>query len=142
MGQPYKRKTTNPNMGWSEERKAAWSARIRDEMAKGIWRKKSKKAISKAISNGRIAANRKKRLSEARKNGWETRRKNGNGTTKLPLANVTPSNSLDTAVGKDLQEFLNKVESVLGVKVTMKDFIEQAIKEKLSEICLTLQKRA
>ena len=142
MGQPYKRKTTNPNMGWSEERKAAWSARIRDEMARGIWRKKSKKAISKAISNGRLAANRKKRLSEARKNGWETRRKNENGTTKLPLANVTPSNSLDTAVGKDLQEFLNKVESVLGVKVTMKDFIEQAIKEKLSEICLTLQKRA
>jgi len=142
MGQPYKRKTANPNLGWSEERKAAWSARIQDEMAKGTWRKKSKKAIGKAISNGRIAANRKKRLSEARKNGWETRRKNGNGTTQLPLADVTPSNSLDTAVGKDLQDFLNKVESVLGVKVTMKDFIEQAIKEKLSEICLTLQKRA
>jgi len=98
MTQTYKRKTNNPNLGWSEERKSAWSARIRADMAAGKWFKK-------------------------------------------PVVSAK-TNSLNTTLGQDLQNFLDKLESVLGVKMTMKEFIEQAIKDKMSEISSTFQKRA
>jgi len=48
----YVRVTENPNMGWSNERKAEASARQKKMHADGTWHKKSKKAVSMAISNG------------------------------------------------------------------------------------------
>ena len=85
MSTTYKRKTNNPKLAWSPERKAAWSTHIRDQQAKGLWNKKSKRKIGLAISKGRKAANKKKRLSIARKNGWETRRANGDKPKVISL---------------------------------------------------------
>jgi len=48
----YVRVTENPNMGWSNERRAEASARQKKMHADGTWHKKSKKAVSMAISNG------------------------------------------------------------------------------------------
>ena len=72
------RKTTDSNMSWSPERRAAWSKRMKKEKANGTWHKKTKEEIGRNISSGKKASNKKKRLSIARKNGWETRRANGN----------------------------------------------------------------
>ena len=124
MSTTYKRKTNNPKLAWSPERKAAWSKHIREQQAKGLWNKKSKRKIGLAISKGRKAANKKKRLSIARKNGWETRRANGNcDTPKI----YPPS--------KDLIRMLDLL-SAIGFKLTVEEFTEQAIREKMDRIAM------
>ena len=124
MATTYKRKTNNPKLAWSPERKAAWSAHIREQQAKGTWNKKSKRKVGLAISKGKKAANKKKKLSIARKNGWETRRANGNCDT--PKTNPTE---------KDLIRMLDLL-SAIGFKLTVEEFTEQAIKEKMDRIAM------
>ena len=68
MPTTYKRKTNNPKLAWSPERREAWTQRNREDQSNGKWYKKSKKKIGQAISEGRKAANKRRNLSEARKN--------------------------------------------------------------------------
>jgi hypothetical protein len=113
--------TDSKDMSWSPERRAAWSKRMKEEKANGTWFKKSKKEVGEAISNGKKASNKKKRLSIARKNGWETRRANGNCDTPEI-----------TSTEKDLTRILELLEKYLGYKLTVEEFTEQAIQEKMS----------
>ena len=124
MSTTYKRKTNNPKLAWAPERRAAWSKHIREQQAKGVWNKKSKRKIGLAISKGRKAANKKKRLSIARKNGWETRRANGN--CDAPKINPTE---------KDLIRMLDLL-SAIGFKLTVEEFTEQAVKEKMDRVAM------
>ena len=124
MPSTYKRKTDNPKLAWSPERRAAWSKHIREQQAKGVWNKKSKRKIGLAISKGRKAANKKKRLSIARKNGWETRRANGN--CDAPET---------TSTEKDLTRMLDML-SAIGFKLTVEEFTEQAVKEKMDRVAM------
>jgi len=124
MPTTYKRKTDNPKLAWSPERKAAWSTHIREQQAKGLWNKKSKRKIGLAISKGKKAASKKKRLSIARKNGWETRRANGN--CDAPETNPTE---------KDLIRMLDLL-SAIGFKLTVEEFTEQAVKEKMDRVAM------
>ena len=70
----YKRKTSNPKMAWSEERRAEFSAQCKKAHADGTWHKKSKKAVSKAISNGKKEAIKFKNRSMAQKKSWAKRK--------------------------------------------------------------------
>ena len=124
MSTTYKRKTNNPKLAWSPERREAWSKHIRDQQAKGLWNKKSKRKIGLAISKGKKAASKKKRLSIARKNGWETRRANGN--CDAPETNPTE---------KDLIRMLDLL-SAIGFKLTVEEFTEQAVKEKMDRVAM------
>jgi hypothetical protein len=63
----YVRVTENPNMGWSDERKAKFSEDCRSAHADGTWHKKSKKAVSEAISNGLKAATKYRNRSNGQK---------------------------------------------------------------------------
>lgn len=63
----YVRVTENPNMGWSDERKAKFSKDCRNAHADGTWHKKSKKAVSEAISNGLKAATKYRNRSNGQK---------------------------------------------------------------------------
>ena len=125
MPSTYKRKTDNPKLAWSPERRAAWSKHIREQQAKGVWNKKSKRKIGLAISKGRKAANKKKRLSIARKNGWETRRANGNCNTPET-----------TSTEKKLIRMLDMLSKSLGFKLTVEEFTEQAVKEKMDRVAM------
>ena len=118
------RKTTDSNMSWSPERRAAWSKRMKKEKANGTWHKKTKEEIGRNISSGKKASNKKKRLSIARKNGWETRRANGNCDT--PKTNPTE---------KDLIRMLDLL-SAIGFKLTVEEFTEQAVKEKMDRVAM------
>jgi hypothetical protein len=69
----YKRKTANPKMGWSDERRAEFSAKMKKAHADGTWNKKSKKAIGKAISEGRKRWVKFNNRSKAMKKSWERR---------------------------------------------------------------------
>tara|TARA_R110002020_G_scaffold26817_11_gene86734 strand:- start:765 stop:1157 length:393 start_codon:yes stop_codon:yes gene_type:complete len=124
MPSTYKRKTNNPKLAWSPERRAAWSKHIREQQAKGVWNKKSKRKVGLAISKGKKAANKKKRLSIARKNGWETRRANGN----CDALEINPTE-------KDLIRMLDLL-SAIGFKLTVEEFTEQAVKEKMDRVAM------
>lgn len=63
----YARVTDNPNMGWSDERKAKFSETCKNAHADGTWHKKSKKAVSEAISNGLKAATKYRNRSNGQK---------------------------------------------------------------------------
>jgi len=116
--------TDSKDMSWSPERRAAWSIRMKKEKANGTWFKKSKKEVGEAISNGKKASNKKKKLSIARKNGWETRRANGN--CDAPETNPTE---------KDLIRMLGLL-SAIGFKLTVEEFTEQAVKEKMDRVAM------
>ena len=115
------RKTAD-SMRWSPERKIAWSKRMKEEKANGTWHKKTMKEIGRNISKGKKASIKKKKLSIARKNGWETRRANGN--CDAPKINST---------GKDLIRMLDLL-SAIGFKLTVEEFTEQAVKEKMYRV--------
>ena len=118
------RKTAD-SMRWSPERKVAWSKRMKEEKANGTWHKKTMKEIGRNISKGKKASNKKKRRSIARKNGWETRRANGNcDTPKI------------TSVEKDLNKLLFRMKEYLGYELTVEEFTEQAVKEKMGRIAM------
>ena len=85
----YKRKTSNPKMAWSEERRAKFSAQCKKAHADGTWHKKSKKAVSKAISNGKKEAIKFKNRSMAQKKSWAKRKQQ---------ATTLSENLLDKAV--------------------------------------------
>ena len=63
----YVRVTKNPNMGWSDERKAKFSETCKNAHANNTWHKKSKKAVSEAISNGLKAATKYRNRSNGQK---------------------------------------------------------------------------
>ena len=99
----YTRKTTNPKMDWSEERKAKWSAQCKEAHANKTWYKKSKKAVGLAISNGKKEALKFKNRSEAMKKSWRKRKRlserNEFNNAIMNHAPTTPSeNLLDKAV--------------------------------------------
>ena len=83
MSNTYVRKTDNPNMGWSDERRAKYSAQCKVARANGTWHKKSKKAVGLAISNGKREAIKRKNRSE----GQKRRHREANGLGALSGAN-------------------------------------------------------
>ena len=116
--------TDSKDMSWSPERRAAWSKRMKKEKANGTWHKKTMKEIGRNISSGKKASNKKKKHSNARKKGWETRRANGN--CDAPETNPTE---------KDLIRMLGLL-SAIGFKLTVEEFTEQAVKEKMDRVAM------
>jgi len=60
-------------MAWSEERRAKYSAQCKEAHANGTRYKQSKKAVSRAISNGLKEAVKRRNRSEAMKKSWKKR---------------------------------------------------------------------
>jgi len=125
MALSAKKTTDSKDMSWSPERRAAWSKRMKKEKANGTWHKKTMKEIGRNISSGKKASNKKKRLSIARKNGWETRRANGN---------CDAPETTSTETEQDLIKMLKLLTKYLGFEQTVEEFTEQAVKEKMYRV--------
>ena len=145
----YTRKTTNPKMDWSEERKAKWSAQCKEAHANKTWYKQSKKAVGLAISNGKKEAVKFKNRSEAMKKSWRKRQQKATLSENLLDSAVLPEKekvnikpkpkagmpALDipiTSIEK-IEAFFDLVEEELGVRPSLQEFINNAIDEKLSK---------
>ena len=152
----YTRKTTNPKMDWSEERKAKWSAQCKEAHANKTWYKQSKKAVGLAISNGKKEAVKFKNRSKAMKKSWRKRQQKA--ILSHPSATLS-ENLLDSAVLPEkekviikpkpkagvpaldipitsiekIEAFFDLVEEELGVRPSLQEFINNAIDEKLSK---------
>ena len=145
----YTRKTTNPKMDWSEERKAKWSAQCKEAHANKTWYKKSKKAVGLAISNGRKEAVKTKNRSEAMKKSWRKRQQKATLSENLLDSAVLPEKekvnikpkpkagmpALDIPIAsiEKIEAFFDLVEEELGVRPSLQEFINNAIDEKLSK---------
>ena len=107
----YKRKTSNPKMAWSEERRAEFSAQCKKAHADGTWHKKSKKAVSKAISNGKKEAIKFKNRSMAQKKSW-AKRKQQKEADFFSTENV--SKRLNSRKGKEQEAIMNHPPTTLS----------------------------
>ena len=162
MPTTYERKTNNPNLGWTEERRKAWSVEMRRRKANGTWFKKSAKEVGDAISIGLKKAKRKQRHSEAMKKAWEKRRNgNGNGHDVKPEAhelaevfsnlnntveNVTKRNKwldypydeyqvvIDSSILEELKNILTTVNEHFGIECTLNEFINKSLKDKVEKL--------
>jgi len=123
----YTRKTTNPNMGWSNERKAEWSAQCRKAHADGNWFKKSKKQVSLAISNGKKEAVKFKNRSNGQK------KRHDNLSENLPDEVVT-ENIKTEVMTNQIKRVFDFLEKNFGVRPNYKEFIISAVEEKLERI--------
>ena len=120
-------------MRWSPERKIAWSKRMKEEKANGTWHKKTMKEIGRNISKGKKASNKKKRLSIARKNGWETRRANGNcDTPEISHKKFTASSAMGHFM--QVQKILDLLKEHFGTACSVEDFVNSAIREKIERV--------
>ena len=145
----YTRKTTNPKMDWSDERKAKWSAQCKEAHASKTWYKQSKKAVGLAISNGKKEAVKFKNRSKAMKKSWRKRQQKVTLSENLLDSAVLPEKekviikpkpkagmpALDipiTSIEK-IEAFFDLVEEELGVRPSLQEFINKAIDEKLSK---------
>ena len=123
MSNGYVRKTTNPNMGWSEERKAESSVKRKQAHAENKWHKKSKKEVALAISNGRKEAIKRKNRSE----GQKKRHARAEHKVKAPAKEV-PVKRMNSVMG-----LLDLIEEHLGVRPDLSKFIDNAVEDKLAK---------
>ena len=154
----YTRKTTNPKMAWSEERKAKWAKTVKEAHVNGTWHKKTKKAVGLAISNGKKEAIKFKNRSDAMKKSWKKRQQKAILThppttlsenlldpALLPDEECRPSH-LDPPVYtvkpkqkkpapdlpiKKIEAFFDLVEKELGIRPDLNEFINKAIEDQL-----------
>jgi len=123
MSNGYVRKTTNPNMGWSEERKAESSVKRKQAHAENKWHKKSKKEVALAISNGRKEAIKRKNRSE----GQKKRHARAEHKVEAPAKEV-PVKRMNSVIG-----LLDLIEEHLGVRPDLSKFIDNAVEDKLAK---------
>ena len=152
----YKRKTDNPNMGWSDERRAKYSKQCKEAHADGTWHKKSKKAVGKAISKGKLdAVNRRNRS-----NGQKRRHAQAKAIENYP-ATTFSENLLDSAplpeedvvikpkgngngkgyylkTGK-IKALFDLIEENFGVRPNLNEFVNSAVEEKLAKVAKALR---
>ena len=154
MSNYYKRKTDNPNMGWSDERRAKYSKQCREAHADGTWHKKSKKAVGKAISKGKLDAVKRRNRSE----GQRRRHAQAKAIENYP-ATTFSENLLDSAplpekdvvikpkengkgyylkTGK-IKALFDLIEENFGVRPNLNDFVNSAVEEKLAKVAKALR---
>ena len=141
MSNSYVRKTDNPNMGWSDERRAKYSAQCKEAHANGTRYKKSKKAVGLAISNGKKEAIKRKNRSEGQKRRHQKMDDQANIKKlrkEVPVNEPRPPRSPFTIVGCTRDELENAVvdlfdliEDQFGVRPNYNDFLNDAVEEKL-----------
>ena len=155
MSNYYKRKTDNPNMGWSDERRAKYSKQCKEAHANGTWHKKSKKAVGKAISKGKLDAVKRRNRS----NGQKRRHALAKAIESYP-ATTFSENLLDSAplpekdVGIKPKEngkgyylktgkfkaLFDLIEENFGFRPNLNEFVNSAVEEKLAKITKALRK--
>ena len=158
MSNSYVRKTDNPNMGWSDERKAEYSAQCKVARANGTWHKKSKKAVGLAISNGKREAIKRRNRSEGQK------RRHQESSVKTVWMGVPEEDKADDQanikeIGKRvgvspqqknggltpamltigdfssnaIVDLFDLIEDHLGVRPNYDDFLNNAVEDKLAK---------
>jgi hypothetical protein len=153
MGNSYKRKTDNPKMGWSDERRAKYSKQCKESHADGTWHKKSKKAVGEAISKGKLDAVKRRNRSEGQKRRHAKAVQNYPATTfsenlldsaSLPDENVVikpkkAKPAFNLPMGKIIALF-DLVEENFGVRPNLNEFVNSAVEEKLAKVVKALHK--
>ena len=135
MSNGYIRKTTNPNMGWSEERKAESSVKRKQAHAENKWHKKSKKEVALAISNGRKEAIKRKNRSE----GQKKRHARAEHKVEAPAKEVPLPPNRETWTPKKVKRMnsviglLDLIEEHLGVRPDFGEFVDNAVEDKLAK---------
>lgn len=148
----YERKTSNPKMAWSDERKAKYSAQCKEAHANGTWHKKSKKAVGKAISEGRRKAVKRRNRSEGQKRRHARAIQNYPATTfsenfldSAPLPEkkvVTKPKKVEgyyLKTGK-IKALFDLIEENFGVRPNLNDFVNSAVEEKLAKVAKALHR--
>ena len=146
MSNSYVRKTDNPNMGWSDERRAKYSAQCKEARKNGTWHKQSKKAVGLAISNGKKEAIKRKNRSE----GQKRRHREASAKSikeilanppkvddqanikRVQVANQEPLDPLNVDVANAVVDLFNLIEDHLGVRPEYDDFLNDAVEDKLA----------
>ena len=149
MSNSYVRKTDNPNMGWSDERRAKYSAQCKEARKNGTWHKQSKKAVGLAISNGKKEAVKRKNRSEGQKrrhreaSAKEIQRilatpspevtvDDQANIKRVQVANQEPLDPLNVDVANAVVDLFNLIEDHLGVRPEYDDFLNDAVEDKLA----------
>jgi deoxyribodipyrimidine photolyase-like uncharacterized protein len=129
----YTRKTDNPNMGWSEARKAEWSVQCKKRHAEGNFYKKSKKDIGILISNGKKEAVKFKNRSNGQRKRHANLSENLLDKAQLP-EEVETANIKTDLIGDRIGRVFDFLEKNFGVRPNYKEFIISAVEEKLEKI--------
>jgi len=127
----YKRKTNNPKMGWSDERRAKFSEICKKARANKTWFKKSDKAVSEAISNGKKEAQKFRNRSEGQKKRYSDQANIKKVVASNPIEKVDDRGYTFTfshSLSRELSEWFNIFEKRFGIRPDFGHFCTSAVR--------------
>ena len=133
----YKRKTTNPNYDWSDQRRAEYSKKCKEAHANGTWGKgKSKRGV------GRPRKKLNQDESKAVQNYPATSfSENLLETAPLPEEEAVIKWSWDPGVfNAEIKVLFDQIEKCLCIRPDLDVFINSAVEEKIARVKKTLRK--
>lgn len=124
----YVRKTANPNMGWSDERRAEFSRICKEAHKNGTWYKKKRSEVHNARANGRKEAQKFRNRSEGQR-----KRHANKGLAEATHRPDVESVKTDKWRTHDLRVILDLIEEHFGVRPKLSEFINNAVTERIAK---------
>ena len=133
----YKRKTTNPNYDWSDQRRAEYSKKCKEAHANGTWGKnKSKRGVGrprKKLNQDETKAVQNYPATSFSENLLET--------APLPKHSLDPgADPIYTFQSFSIESLFDQIEECLGIRPDTDEFIDSAIEEKIEKVRKALRR--
>ena len=144
----YKRKTTNPNYDWSDQRRAEYSEKCKEAHANGTWsKKKNKRGVGRPrkIHQPEAKAVQNYPATSFSENLLETasipKVLPGKLSSSFSEGEVVIKWSWDPGVfDAEIKVLFDQIEECLGIRPDLDVFINSAVEEKIARVKKTLHK--
>ena len=131
----YKRKTTNPNYDWSDQRRAEYSKKCKEAHANGTWGKsKSKRGVGrprKKLNQDETKAVQNYPATSFSENLLET--------APLP-EEVIATTTWSRVKTEKIKALFDQIEECLGIRPDLDEFINSAIEDKIEKVRKALRR--
>jgi len=136
----YKRKTTNPNYDWSDQRRAEYSKKCKEAHANGTWGKsKSKRGVGRP----------RKKLNQDETKAVQNYPATSFSENLLETAPIPVIGDPSLDPGADpiytfqcfsLESLFDQIEECLGIRPDLDEFINSAIEDKIEKVRKALRR--
>ena len=133
----YKRKTTNPNYDWSDQRRAEYSKQCKEAHANGTWGKSKRKR-----GVGRPRKIHQDESKAVQNYPATTFSENLLETAPLPEHSLNSGASLQvyTFQSSSIESLFDQIEECLGIRPDLDEFIDSAIEDKIEKVRKALRR--
>ena len=130
----YKRKTTNPNYDWSDQRRAEYSKQCKEAHANGTWGKSKRKR-----GVGRPRKIHQDESKAVQNYPATTFSENLLETAPLP-EEVIATTTWSRVKTEKIKALFDQIEECLGIRPDLDEFVSSAVAEKIAKVKKVLRR--